>query len=219
MNSLIIDTSTNNSCLIIVKNNSPLIIERLHGGKELSTKLIPTIDEMLTKSSLSFNDLNFIATAAGPGSYTGIRIGAAFAKTLAYSKKIPLMGFSSLLGYIPTENTKFISAIDAKAGGLYIITGEKKEGTISYFTNPVLVSLDKAITYFEQIPYIISPDIEAILERFSSIIDISKFIFLKSEINIDRLYSLTTELFEKKEYNTGAQINLLYLRGPKLIDQ
>lgn len=61
-----------------------------------SVRLMPAIEQLLTMCNVKSTELEKIVVAAGPGSYTGIRIGVTVAKTLAWSLQIPLSGISSL---------------------------------------------------------------------------------------------------------------------------
>ncbi|HEY61501.1 MAG TPA: tRNA (adenosine(37)-N6)-threonylcarbamoyltransferase complex dimerization subunit type 1 TsaB [Anaerolineae bacterium] len=61
-----------------------------------TVELGPAIDELISKSGFSTNELAAIGIAIGPGSFTGLRIGLAFAKGLALSLPISLIGIPSL---------------------------------------------------------------------------------------------------------------------------
>jgi tRNA threonylcarbamoyladenosine biosynthesis protein TsaB len=61
-----------------------------------SETLMPQIDTALKFCNLTPADLDGIVTTIGPGSFTGLRIGLATAKGIAYSRKIPLLTYSSL---------------------------------------------------------------------------------------------------------------------------
>ena len=58
--------------------------------------LAPFIDQILDANNIKPTQLDAIAIAQGPGSYTGLRIGAATAKALAYALNIPLIAIPSL---------------------------------------------------------------------------------------------------------------------------
>ncbi|MFX3630891.1 MAG: tRNA (adenosine(37)-N6)-threonylcarbamoyltransferase complex dimerization subunit type 1 TsaB [Ectobacillus sp.] len=64
--------------------------------KNHSVRLMPAIEQLLKECDVKPAELEKIAVAAGPGSYTGVRIGVTVAKTLAWSLNIPLVGVSSL---------------------------------------------------------------------------------------------------------------------------
>lgn len=61
-----------------------------------ASTLAPFIDQILVANGIKPTELDAIAIAQGPGSYTGLRIGAATAKALAYALKIPLIAIPSL---------------------------------------------------------------------------------------------------------------------------
>lgn len=67
-----------------------------NGNLQHSTQLMPAIETVLTKSGWKPADLDRIAVSQGPGSYTGVRIGATIAKTLAWTLNKPLVPVSSL---------------------------------------------------------------------------------------------------------------------------
>ncbi len=61
-----------------------------------STTVLPMIESLLSTLSLEIQDLDALAVSAGPGSFTGVRIGVATIKGLAFSHQIPCIGVSSL---------------------------------------------------------------------------------------------------------------------------
>ncbi len=61
-----------------------------------STTVLPMVESLLATLSLSVPDMDMLAVSAGPGSFTGVRIGVATLKGLAFSHQIPCVGVSSL---------------------------------------------------------------------------------------------------------------------------
>ena len=66
--------------------------------KQHSTILMPMIDKLLTSLDLDIKDMDSIACSSGPGSFTGLRIGAATAKGLCQGIDKPLIGVPTLDG-------------------------------------------------------------------------------------------------------------------------
>lgn len=64
--------------------------------KNHSIRLMPMINQLLEELELETSDLEAIAVAKGPGSYTGVRIGVTTAKSMAWALNLPLVGVSSL---------------------------------------------------------------------------------------------------------------------------
>ncbi|HLV27368.1 MAG TPA: tRNA (adenosine(37)-N6)-threonylcarbamoyltransferase complex dimerization subunit type 1 TsaB [Gemmatimonadales bacterium] len=62
-----------------------------------SERLMPAVTEALLLAGVKVSGLSRVACGAGPGSFTGLRIGAAIAKGLAHAAKLPLHAVSSLL--------------------------------------------------------------------------------------------------------------------------
>ncbi|HEY7917037.1 MAG TPA: tRNA (adenosine(37)-N6)-threonylcarbamoyltransferase complex dimerization subunit type 1 TsaB [Acidimicrobiales bacterium] len=71
--------------------------ERVHlGGRAHAELLAPAIEEVCAVSGTEVTDIERIAVDVGPGLFTGLRVGVATAKALAWSLSVPLLGVSSL---------------------------------------------------------------------------------------------------------------------------
>jgi tRNA threonylcarbamoyl adenosine modification protein YeaZ len=139
MNWLIIETSSNASCLVLASQDRIIAHKALIGGEHLSRTLAREVEQLLTQHPLA---LDAIAVGTGPGSYTGIRVGAALAQSLAFGWNIPVSGFCSLAGYA----TDLPVAVDARGGGIYLLDrGQLSKIPIAELTVNELVSPDAAI--------------------------------------------------------------------------
>lgn len=82
-------------------------------------KLHVFIEDVLNQAKIKFSDLDAVAISEGPGSYTGLRIGASSAKGMAYALKIPLIAVNTLQAMANSQlsgekNTLLIPMIDAR---------------------------------------------------------------------------------------------------------
>ncbi len=87
-----------------------------------SEQLVPHMDAMMKEAGVRKKEITAIAVAKGPGSFTGLRIGLATAKTAAYLWKVPLIGVSTLeaLAYNMAGARAFILPLeDAQRGHVY----------------------------------------------------------------------------------------------------
>jgi len=87
---LYINTSSNEKIVVALKTNgSEKKIESLI-DKQKAQKILPTIDELLSKCNTKLEELTGIEVTTGPGSFTGLRVGIAVANSLSYTLKIPV---------------------------------------------------------------------------------------------------------------------------------
>ena len=86
---------------------------QIHNKKTHSQTLMPMISEMMSMADVKPEELDAIAVSEGPGSFTGLRIGASIAKGLAWTLKIPIVPVSSLMGLAANVEMGFCdSSID-----------------------------------------------------------------------------------------------------------
>lgn len=91
-------------------------------GLTHSRTLMPMVEHLLKNTGLTLEDMDAVAVAAGPGSFTGIRIGVAAAKGLAFSADKPAVGVSTLAAM--ARNVSFLPglilcAMDARRNQIY----------------------------------------------------------------------------------------------------
>lgn len=94
----------------------------IHNKKTHSQTLLPMIASMLEMAEVKPEELDCVAVSAGPGSFTGLRIGASTAKGLAWTLGIPVVPVSSLMGLAVnvTERGALVCPVmDARRGQVY----------------------------------------------------------------------------------------------------
>ena len=93
---LAIDTSCANAGVCLMRDGNVLGAVSQADKRTHSVKLLPEIQALLEACGLSPADPDLFAVTTGPGSFTGVRIGAATAKMLAYAAGKPLVGVNTL---------------------------------------------------------------------------------------------------------------------------
>jgi tRNA threonylcarbamoyladenosine biosynthesis protein TsaB len=96
MKVLALDTSTRAGSLALLDDERLVSTYQLDVSATHSERLLPAIDRSLTDAGWRVGDLELIACAKGPGSFTGLRIGLATAKGVALARELPLVGVNSL---------------------------------------------------------------------------------------------------------------------------
>lgn len=93
---LAIDTSNTTLSIALVKDGQALLEITDTTKNDHSKRLMPAIDRLFNETGYQPQQLDCIAVAEGPGSYTGVRIGVTVAKILAWTLGKPLVSMSSL---------------------------------------------------------------------------------------------------------------------------
>ena len=91
-------------------------------GLTHSRTLMPIVEHILKNTGLAVADMDAIAVAAGPGSFTGIRIGVSAAKGLAFAAEKPAVGVSTLAAMarnVAWLDGLVICAMDARRQQVY----------------------------------------------------------------------------------------------------
>jgi tRNA threonylcarbamoyl adenosine modification protein YeaZ len=91
---LAVDTSTRAS-VVVVGDEAPLAVSCREVQHRHGSHVLEQIDEVLAQAGLSTGDIESLAVGTGPGSFTGLRVGLATVKTMAYARSLPLVGVMS----------------------------------------------------------------------------------------------------------------------------
>ncbi len=119
---LAIDASTRSIGIAIADEKNVLSSFSVESGRTHSVDLMPSIDFVLKKAGVELCDVKAILLANGPGSFTGLRIAIATAKSLAHVLDIPIYAVSTLkvLSYYGINFDGIICPImDARRGRVY----------------------------------------------------------------------------------------------------
>ena len=211
MISLFIDTSTEHGVIGIFRNGLLIKGRELPFGFSHSKELFPAIVELTSSCGLSPKNFDYIAVGAGPGSYTGIRVSASIAKALSCSLDIPLIGVSSLHGFVAedVERGSFIGIVDARIGGFYTIVGEIIKNEVKVIEEEKLSSLAEIKERISSFSYIVTPTKELIIKRLS--IDVSLTVIEQSP-SLKQLGSRAYFAYMQGEGSKDGKVSLLYLR-------
>lgn len=113
--------------------------------KTHSETLLPMLDEIVKMTGISLSELSAIAVSGGPGSFTGLRIGAASAKGLGLSLDLPLIHVPTLDAMalnIYSSDALIVPIMDARRNQVY--TGiYKNNGSLEIIKESMAVSVDE----------------------------------------------------------------------------
>ena len=122
MKILAIETSAKSVSAAVVENGVPLASAYQNMGLTHSRTLMPLVDGMLSAAGLRVQDMDLLAAANGPGSFTGLRIGVSALKGLAWALEKPCCGVSTLAAMarnLAHMEGLIICAMDARRNQVY----------------------------------------------------------------------------------------------------
>jgi len=122
MHILGIDTSSMVAAAAVMSREKLLAEYIVNNKKNHSEKMMQVVDRVLQDSGITPEDLDAVAVAIGPGSFTGIRIGMACAEGIAHALGKPMVGVNTLDGLaynLIGESSFLCPVVDAQRGEVY----------------------------------------------------------------------------------------------------
>jgi tRNA threonylcarbamoyladenosine biosynthesis protein TsaB len=119
-----IDTSSVRGSVALVEGRRPIASASHDRENAHDASLQPLIEQVLAEAGWSARQLERIAVGTGPGSFTGLRVGIAFAQGLSEGLKIPLVGVSSLQAMAAAVSAREprlrVPLLDARRGEFFV---------------------------------------------------------------------------------------------------
>jgi tRNA threonylcarbamoyladenosine biosynthesis protein TsaB len=133
MRVLAIDTSTTVCSVAVVAGERIEAEAAEYSGNTHARHLMARVEEVMAESGRQLADLDGIAVAAGPGSFTGLRIGIATAQGLAMAAGVPIVGISSLEAAAwsaPAAANTVCAMLDARRKEVYVARFDRRDGVL-----------------------------------------------------------------------------------------
>ncbi|HKY60668.1 MAG TPA: tRNA (adenosine(37)-N6)-threonylcarbamoyltransferase complex dimerization subunit type 1 TsaB [Gemmatimonadota bacterium] len=155
MKVLAIDTATDDSAVALLVDGAGA--ERPVAWRSAFLETAPAAVELLRWAGMGWRDLDGIAVPAGPGSFTGLRVGAALALGIAELGGLPLFAPSTLAvvaeAAAPGGAGRVLATLDARRGRRYAAVLERKGPAWSVAAGPVDVEAGAAETWAPGLPH------------------------------------------------------------------
>lgn len=207
-----IETSTKNCSVALAKEGNTIFIKEIaEQNFSHSEKLHLFIDEVLKQAGISYKELSAIALSKGPGSYTGLRIGASTAKGLCFALDIPLIALDSLqilALQVTHKDGLIISMIDARRMEVYTATFDSNHNKIS--DTQALIIDENSFSQITQKTYFIGDG----AEKCKPLLQRENLIFLDQIIypSAQEMSLLSYEKFVAQEFENIAYFEPFYLK-------
>jgi tRNA threonylcarbamoyladenosine biosynthesis protein TsaB len=127
---LAIETSGNIGSIALSEESGVVAEEQFPHGLKHAAEILPIIDRLCRARGWGPRDLEHLYVSAGPGSFTGLRIGITLAKTLAFATGVKLVAVPTLhvlAQNAPSEASSLIIVLDAKRDQIFTARFERRQ--------------------------------------------------------------------------------------------
>lgn len=152
---LALETTAKAASCAVLQEGMPLATAWQATGLTHSRTLMPMVEDMLKNSELTLSDMDAIAVAAGPGSFTGLRIGIAAVKGLAWAADKPCIGVSTLEAMawnLAHMDGVICCAMDARRRQVYNALFRARGGALERLCEDRAISLEELARELEGCP-------------------------------------------------------------------
>jgi len=131
---LALETATDHASVAVGTGGGDAVEEGLTGARRHAGALLPMIDAVLRRRDVTLDHVSGVVVSDGPGSFTGLRVGASVAKALAWSRGLPLWAAPSLVvraaGVGAPDESLVLAVSDALRGEVYAALVRVEPGRI-----------------------------------------------------------------------------------------
>lgn len=167
-----IDTSADLGTVAISKDGKIVAEQTSDQNREYAALINNMINEVLATAGIQLNDISAVVVCAGPGSYTGLRIGVSTAKGICYALDKPLLldNKLTLLAYQQyikdNQYDRYMSILNARAGEFFIALYDNKFNSLVEPTHIHIAELPEMISQVQGSALVTGEIDEAISDFF-----------------------------------------------------
>jgi len=222
MKILALDTTAKIASVAVTEDERTLAVCNIENGLTQSELILPMAENLLKSLKLSFSDIELFAVTVGPGSFTGVRIGVATVKGLAFAKSVPCAPISALEAL--AENAAGLRGIilpcmDARRGQFYTATFYSDGDGIKRLTEDRAISaeeLARELSSYKDSIYVIGDGYETAHKLLSSLgISLAKTPPLLIAQNAISIARLAARAYRRGECISESALKPTYLRLPQ----
>ena len=219
---LALDSTATAASVAILRDDKAIAAFHLNNGNTHSETLLPMVDAVLRVAGLSIDDIDLLACSNGPGSFTGVRIGAATVKGLAFDKNKPVIGVSTLEALaenaVPApDGTLIVPVMNARRGQLYNAIFRAEGNSLVRVTPDraiAAVDLEKKLLELA-IPFYLVGDGTSEMLRLTKAVAPAPLTALATDQNAVSVAKCARRRYLAGEQGTDATLSPVYLRLPQ----
>lgn len=212
-----IDTSSETASVCVADNSMVMSVLKNENQKDHAGFIHTAIRELLSRLGVSLYQLNAIAVAAGPGSYTGLRVGMSTAKGLCYALKKPLLcigsleilAYASIATYGNTDEASwYCPLIDARRMEVFTATFDAQMNLV---THPAPMILDES-SFSEELRSRKMYFVGSGAPKFKAVLKNEHAVFLSNPDTTAAMAALSGQAFLRGTCSDLAKVEPFYIK-------
>lgn len=220
MKILAVDSSAKTASVAVTDGETLISECFVNAGLTHSRTLMPMVDNALTQADMKIDDIDAFCVNAGPGSFTGIRIGVAAIKGLALCKDKPCAGVSTLeaaaYNFID-ENCLVSVSMDARCNQVYTALFRCDNSKIIRLCEDKAVSVDELceeLSSYDEKIYLAGDGAEICFNKFKE--KLNNVVLSGENRRYQRAYGAALAALNNEElFSSSSNLAPVYLRLPQ----
>lgn len=187
-----------------------------------SQTLMPLLETILKTTNTNINDIDIFAVNAGPGSFTGVRIGIASIKGISMplgKKCVSVSTLESMAYCLPYNDGIVCAVMDARCNQVYNALFSLDNGKVNRLTEDRALSVDdlgKEISHLDKNVYLVGDGAELCYKVYEN--KLENVVLVPANLRYQHAYGTAKaaeKLIEENNICTSAQLMPIYLRLPQ----
>ncbi len=215
MNILALDTSAVTATAAVLRGGEIAAEASFTNGLTHSQTIMPIVDYCLKGAGMTVRDIDLFAVSNGPGSFTGLRIGVAAVKAMAYALDRPCAGVPTLLGLAHNVCGDGLIApiMDARRGQVYCAAYERRGGRLTEALPQEAMDISEFCSRLNGAAIFVGDGVRAYQSKIVEIIK-DKAIFAPPQQRLQRAASVAAAALTLEPVSP-QELGIVYLRKPQ----
>ena len=223
MKILAFDSTAKAASVAVCEDERCLALYTIDNGLTQSELLMPMAENILKCLHLSFDDIDMVTASMGPGSFTGVRIGAALVKGIAFGRDIPCVSVSTIEALarnaMPLKSV-IVPVMDAKRGQVYTAIFKSDGKSATRITKDDAISISALAEMLKEYEgediYLVGDGYEVASRGLRAAgIEIQETPPLLINENAYSIAQVALEKYKMGEFVKDTEIAPIYLRMPQ----
>lgn len=215
MNILALDTSAVTASAAVMRGGETAAEASFTNGLTHSQTIMPMVDYCLKGAGLTVKDIDLFAVSSGPGSFTGLRIGVAAVKAMAYAVDKPCVGVPTLLALAHNVcgDGLIVPIMDARRNQVYCAAYERRGGALAEVLPPDAMDIGELCARLDGAAIFVGDGVKAYQGKITEIMKERAF-FAPPQLRLQRAASVAAAALGLKPVSP-QELSVTYLRKPQ----